>query len=103
MLPALRGASMSGRRRRTIPIDPIGSKRNCTVDRAPARGVRLRGGRRPRMNVRAIQALRWTLASDRPAYGLWITLEAPGVAEIATGLGLDWIVIDAEHGHLDWR
>lgn len=55
------------------------------------------------MNVRAIQSLRRKLAVDQPVYGMWITLEAPSVAEMAVALGLDWIVIDAEHGHLDWR
>jgi 2-dehydro-3-deoxyglucarate aldolase/4-hydroxy-2-oxoheptanedioate aldolase len=55
------------------------------------------------MNPRAIQALRSKLAADQPVYGLWISLDSASVAEIAVALGLDWIVIDAEHGHLDWR
>src|SRR5262249_28373189 len=29
--------------------------------------------------------------------------EAPSITEMTVGLGLDWIVIDAEHGHLDWK
>jgi 2-keto-3-deoxy-L-rhamnonate aldolase RhmA len=32
-----------------------------------------------------------------------LTLEPATIAEMAVALGLDWIVIDAEHGHLDWR
>jgi 2-keto-3-deoxy-L-rhamnonate aldolase RhmA len=36
-------------------------------------------------------------------YGLWVTLESPSLTEIAVALGLDWVVIDAEHGHLDWK
>ncbi len=55
------------------------------------------------MNTRAIESLRRRLGSDEPAYGIWITLESPSIAEIAAALGLDYIVIDAEHGHLDWR
>jgi 2-dehydro-3-deoxyglucarate aldolase/4-hydroxy-2-oxoheptanedioate aldolase len=55
------------------------------------------------MNTAAIRRLRQKLAADQPTFGLWITLEAPAVTEIAVGLGLDWIVIDAEHGHLDWQ
>lgn len=55
------------------------------------------------MNTAAIKKLRAKLAAGRPALGLWITLEAPSLAEIAVELGLDWIVIDAEHGHLDWK
>lgn len=55
------------------------------------------------MNIKAIRALRRKLFSDEPAYGLWVTLESPSVAEAAVALGLDWIVVDAEHGHLDWR
>ncbi len=55
------------------------------------------------MKVPAIQRLRKKLAGDEPVFGLWITLESPSVAEMAVALGLDWIVIDAEHGHLDWK
>ena len=55
------------------------------------------------MKPAAVQALRRTLAADRPAFGLWVTLESPSITEMAVALGLDWVVVDAEHGHLDWR
>src|SRR5438874_11998961 len=55
------------------------------------------------MKTSAIQALRRKLALDQAVYGLWITLESASLAEMAVALGLDWVVIDAEHGHLDWR
>jgi len=55
------------------------------------------------MKTAACRALRRTLASDRPAFGLWVTLESPAITEMAVALGLDWVVIDAEHGHLDWK
>jgi len=55
------------------------------------------------MNTPAIRKLREKLEANRPVYGLWVTLESASISEIAVGLGLDWIVIDAEHGHLDWR
>jgi 2-keto-3-deoxy-L-rhamnonate aldolase RhmA/quercetin dioxygenase-like cupin family protein len=55
------------------------------------------------MNCRAIETLRRRLASGGPALGLWVTLESPSITEIAAALGLDWVVIDAEHGHLDWK
>ncbi len=55
------------------------------------------------MKPAACQALRRTLASDRPAVGLWVSLESPAITEMAVALGLDWVVIDAEHGHLDWK
>src|SRR5437764_14732363 len=55
------------------------------------------------MKIAAIKALREKLAADLPVYGLWITLESASVSEMAVALGLDWIVIDAEHGHLDWK
>jgi 2-dehydro-3-deoxyglucarate aldolase/4-hydroxy-2-oxoheptanedioate aldolase len=55
------------------------------------------------MNTPAIKKLRQTLAADRPSYGLWITLESASITEMAVALGLDWVVIDAEHGHLDWK
>lgn len=55
------------------------------------------------MNAPALQELRRKLAADEPTYGLWVTLESASVTEMAVALGLDWVVIDAEHGHLDWR
>ena len=55
------------------------------------------------MKTTAIQALRKKLAADETVFGLWVTLEAPSVTEMAVALGLDWVVIDAEHGHLDWK
>ncbi|HEX4143396.1 MAG TPA: aldolase/citrate lyase family protein [Pirellulales bacterium] len=55
------------------------------------------------MKPAAIRTLRNKLAADRPVYGLWITLESPTITEMAVALGIDWILIDAEHGHLDWK
>jgi len=55
------------------------------------------------MKVSAIRKLRQKLAADETVYGLWITLESASITEMAVALGLDWVVIDAEHGHLDWR
>ncbi|MGE5192249.1 MAG: aldolase/citrate lyase family protein [Deltaproteobacteria bacterium] len=55
------------------------------------------------MKVSAIQKLRRKLAADEPVYGLWVTLESASITEMAVAMGLDWVVIDAEHGHLDWR
>lgn len=55
------------------------------------------------MKNAAIAQLRRKLADDEPVYGLWVTLEAPSITEIAVALGIDWVVIDAEHGHLDWK
>ena len=54
------------------------------------------------MNTLALQHFRRKLQADEAVYGLWVTLESPSITEIGVGLGLDWIVIDAEHGHLDW-
>jgi 2-keto-3-deoxy-L-rhamnonate aldolase RhmA len=47
--------------------------------------------------------LRRKLAAGRTTYGLWVTLEAPTITEVAAELGFDWVVIDAEHGHLDYK
>jgi 2-keto-3-deoxy-L-rhamnonate aldolase RhmA/quercetin dioxygenase-like cupin family protein len=55
------------------------------------------------MKTNAVEAFRKLLVSDQGAYGLWVTLESPSITEMAVGLGLDWVVIDAEHGHLDWK
>src|SRR5215218_3510334 len=55
------------------------------------------------MKTLACRALRAKLAANQPVFGLWVTLESPAVTEMAIGLGMDWVVIDAEHGHLDWK
>jgi len=55
------------------------------------------------MNVRALTRLRKKLAAQEPTYGLWITLDSPTATELSVALGLDWVVIDAEHGSLDWK
>jgi 2-keto-3-deoxy-L-rhamnonate aldolase RhmA len=47
--------------------------------------------------------LKRKLAAGGVALGMWITLESPSLTEIAVDLGFDWIVIDAEHGHLDFK
>ncbi len=55
------------------------------------------------MNSKALKAVRQKLAAGQPIYGLWITLESPALTEMAVALGVDWVVVDAEHGHLDWK
>src|SRR4051812_5617218 len=55
------------------------------------------------MKASGCQSLRRKLAADRPTFGLWVTLDSPAVTEMAVALGLDWVVIDAEHGSLDWH
>lgn len=55
------------------------------------------------MKSRALRLFRQKLTRQEPVYGLWVTLESPSITEMAVGLGLDWVVIDAEHGHLDWK
>ncbi len=54
------------------------------------------------MKTSALKTFRHRLATNESVYGLWITLESPSISEIAVAIGLDWVVIDAEHGHLDW-
>jgi len=55
------------------------------------------------MKIPAIERLRRKFKAKEPLYGLWCTFEAPSITEIATTLGLDWVCVDMEHGHLDWR
>ena len=55
------------------------------------------------MKVKALQKLRQKLNQNEPIYGLWVTIESASITEMAVALGLDWVVIDAEHGHLDWK
>ncbi len=55
------------------------------------------------MKRRALECLRAKLAANEPTYGLWVTLESASITEMAVALGIDWVVVDAEHGHLDWK
>ncbi|MCY2936667.1 MAG: aldolase/citrate lyase family protein [Planctomycetota bacterium] len=55
------------------------------------------------MKTRALKQFRAKLAAGEPVYGLWVTLESASITEMAVALGMDWVVIDAEHGHLDWK
>ena len=55
------------------------------------------------MKIKALRRFRQKLAQQKPVHGLWVTVESASVTEIAVGIGLDWVVIDAEHGHLDWK
>ena len=55
------------------------------------------------MKTQALKQFRSKLANDEPVYGLWVTLESASITEMAVALGIDWVVIDAEHGHLDWK
>lgn len=55
------------------------------------------------MKTAAIRRFRSKLTSNEPVCGLWVTLESATITDIAVSLDLDWVVIDAEHGHLDWK
>jgi 2-dehydro-3-deoxyglucarate aldolase/4-hydroxy-2-oxoheptanedioate aldolase len=47
--------------------------------------------------------LKQKLGRGEATAGLWVTLESASITEISTTLGFDWVVIDTEHGHLDFR
>ena len=47
--------------------------------------------------------LKQKLARGETTVGMWITLESASISEIAATLGYDWVVIDTEHGHLDFK
>lgn len=47
--------------------------------------------------------LKSRLARGETTLGMWVTLESPSITEIAVTLGVDWVVIDTEHGHLDYK
>jgi 2-keto-3-deoxy-L-rhamnonate aldolase RhmA len=54
-------------------------------------------------SLNAGQKLKQKLKNGETALGLWVTLESPSITEMAVLLGLDWICIDTEHGHLDFK
>ena len=47
--------------------------------------------------------LKSRLSRGEPTFGLWVTLESAAISEIAATLGLEWVVVDTEHGPLDFR
>jgi 2-keto-3-deoxy-L-rhamnonate aldolase RhmA len=49
------------------------------------------------------EGLRAKIRAQETAYGLWVTMESPAVIEVAAELGLDWVVIDLEHGYLSYE
>jgi len=48
-------------------------------------------------------SLRRKRHAGEPVYGAWVTLESANVTEACVASGVDWVVIEMEHGHLDWR
>ena len=54
------------------------------------------------MNPVAISKVRAKLREGSNVVGMWVTFDAPAVTEIAVSMGLDWVIIDKEHGYLDW-
>src|SRR5215510_11762687 len=55
------------------------------------------------MKTSAIKKLKQKLVAGDTVFGLWVTLESASISEMAVALALDWVVIDAEHGQLDWQ
>jgi len=47
--------------------------------------------------------LRHKLKQGKQTFGMWVTMESPSITEIAIALDLDWVCIDMEHGHLDYK
>ena len=54
------------------------------------------------MKREAIINLKKKISNNESIYGLWVTLESGSITEMAVALGLDFVVVDVEHGHLDW-
>ena len=51
------------------------------------------------MSLQLAPTFRDNLAeADRPLIGMWVCTGSPLVAEICAGSGLDWLLIDGEHG-----
>ena len=51
------------------------------------------------MPIRLSPTFRDVLAgADRSLAGMWVSTGSPLVAEICAGSGLDWLLIDMEHG-----
>jgi 2-keto-3-deoxy-L-rhamnonate aldolase RhmA len=53
--------------------------------------------------MQRLNPLKRKLAAGKTTYGLWVSLESPTITEIACELRLDWVVVDVEHGHMDFK
>jgi 2-keto-3-deoxy-L-rhamnonate aldolase RhmA len=47
--------------------------------------------------------LRRKWRAGQSAYGLWVTMESATLTELAADAGIDWVLIDMEHGSLSYR
>ena len=47
--------------------------------------------------------LRTKLGDKRAAFGMFVSLESASISEIAAELGVDWLCVDLEHGHLSYK
>ena len=54
------------------------------------------------MKTEALKILRRKLSGEEEVFGLWVTMESASITEMAVALGMDWVIIDVEHGHLDF-
>ncbi len=43
------------------------------------------------------------LQRGEPAVGHWISFPSPAVVELMASVGMDWLLIDTEHGATDWE
>lgn len=43
------------------------------------------------------------LQRGESAVGHWLTMPSPAVAELMSGVGMDWLLVDTEHGAADWE
>jgi len=49
-----------------------------------------------------MRRLRNQLRAGQSTCGMWVTMESPTVTEVAAAVGMDWVCVDMEHGHLDF-
>jgi 2-keto-3-deoxy-L-rhamnonate aldolase RhmA len=50
-----------------------------------------------------INHLRKKLRAGATTFGMWVTVESPNVTEAVASLGIDWVLIEMEHGNLGWE
>lgn len=55
------------------------------------------------MRNRFENPLRKKWQSGQAGYGLWVTMESATITELAADAGIDWVLIDMEHGSLSYR
>lgn len=65
--------------------------------------LRLGGVTRPISTMQASNRLRTALESGKPSMGAWQMIPGANVSRLLARSGVDWVLVDCEHGNIDGK